>query len=216
MHADGGSQPGAVQSAAALRRVPLLLVVSGPSGSGKDSLVEELRKLIPDLAYSVSVTTRPPRIGEVNGIHYHFVGHEEFRRLAQSDSFIETREYAGNFYGTPKLFLEQMLAAGQDVIMKPEVNGAVAIKNAYSQAVLVFLTAPSAGVLAQRLRQRHSESADAIAQRLEVAKVEEQWIGRYDYLIVNDALDVALAQLRAIVIAERLKVARINSSVTKA
>ena len=188
----------------------MLLVVSGPSGVGKDSLLEELRRQEPTLAYSTSATTRAARPGEVDGIHYFFVSRAKFERMMGEDAFIETREYANNLYGTPKSYVLDALAAGRDVIMKPEVNGALAIKRAFPQAVLVFLTAPSDDALAKRLTGRSTETPADIARRLEIAKLEEQFVPDYDYLIVNDALETALGQLRAVLTAERLKVARLR------
>ena len=126
----------------------MLLVVSGPSGAGKDSLVDELRRLETHLAYSISATTRPPRQGERDGVHYFFISRPEFERMDADGAFIETREYANNLYGTPKRFIEEALASGRDIVMKPEVNGALAIKRAFPHAVLVFLTAPSERELA--------------------------------------------------------------------
>lgn len=189
----------------------MLLVVSGPSGVGKDSLIEELRRQEPTLAYSTSATTRPPRPGEVDGIHYFFIARPSFERMMAEDAFIETREYANNLYGTPKRFVLDALSAGRDVIMKPEVNGALAIKRAFPHAVLVFLTAPSEVALAQRLERRSTETPADIARRLEIAKLEERFVIDYDYLIVNDALATALGQLRAVLTAERLKVTRLRA-----
>ena len=189
----------------------MLLVVSGPSGVGKDSLIEELRRQEPTLAYSTSATTRPPRPGEVDGVHYFFVARALFERMMADGAFIETREYANNLYGTPRRFVQEALTAGRDVIMKPEVNGALAVKRAFPQAVLVFLTAPSDDALVERLERRSTETPANIARRLEIAKTEERFVTDYDYLIVNDALATALGQLRAVLTAERLKVARIRT-----
>jgi len=189
----------------------VLLVVSGPSGVGKDSLIEELRRQEPTLAYSTSATTRPPRPGEIDGVHYFFVARPLFERMMADGEFIETREYANNLYGTPRRFAQDALNAGRDVIMKPEVNGALAIKRAFPQAVLVFLTAPSDDALVERLERRSTETPANIARRLEIAKTEERFVTDYDYLIVNDALATALGQLRAVLTAERLKVARLRT-----
>jgi guanylate kinase len=185
--------------------------VSGPSGVGKDSLIEELRRQEPTLAYSTSATTRPARPGEVDSVHYFFIARPLFERMMAEDAFIETREYANNLYGTPKRFVMESLAAGRDVIMKPEVNGALAIKRAFPQAVLVFLTAPSEDALVQRLERRSTETPDNIVRRLEIAKTEERFVTDYDYLIVNDSLPTAIEQLRAVLTAERLKVARLKA-----
>jgi guanylate kinase len=192
-------------------RESVLLVVSGPSGVGKDSLIEELRRQEPTLAYSTSATTRPARPGEKDGVHYFFIARPLFETMMAEDAFIETREYANNLYGTPKRFVIESLAAGRDVIMKPEVNGALAIKRAFPQAVLVFLTAPSEDALVQRLERRSTETPDNIVRRLEIAKTEERFVTDYDYLIVNDSLPTAIEQLRAVLTAERLKVARLRA-----
>lgn len=169
----------------------------------------ELRALEPDLAYSVSATTRPPRPGELEGIHYFFTSRADFERQALAGGFIETREYAGQLYGTPRKFVEEILAAGRDLVIKPEVNGALAIKAAIPAAVLVFLTAPSEDALVSRLKKRNTESTEDIAQRLEIARREAASIRNYDYLIVNDTYQVALLQLHAILVAERLRLARL-------
>jgi guanylate kinase len=194
----------------ALARDAVMLVVSGPSGSGKDTLVDALRKCEPGLAYSISATTRPARAGEQDGVHYHFVNAAAFERMRLAGEFLETREYAGNWYGTPKRFVLDTLRANQDLILKPEVNGALAIKKAFSQAVLTFLTVPSDGELRQRLERRSTDSPEAIAARIAIAREEAAAMASYDYLIVNDDFDVALRNLRAILVAERLKVARLR------
>lgn len=189
-----------------------MLVVSGPSGSGKDSVIAALRMLEPEVAYCVSVTTRAPRPGEIEGVHYHFMSREQFTASAQAGGFIETREYAGNLYGTPKAFVEETLRSGRDLVMKPEVNGAKRIKELYPKAVLVFLTVSSEDELLRRLEARRADRPADIAARLETARAEANAIQDYDYLIVNDEFDVAVVQLRAILTAEALKVARLAPS----
>lgn len=189
----------------------VLVVVSGPSGAGKDTLIEQLRELEPNIAYGVSVTTRPARAYEVDGVHYRFTTRDEFARMAEAGEFLETREYAGNLYGTPRRLVDDALNAGRDLILKPEVNGARAIKSLYPEAVLVFLTAPSQAELQRRLRERHADSATEIDRRLGIAQEELDAMAQFDYCIVNDDLQTALGQLRAILTAERLKVTRLLS-----
>ncbi len=190
----------------------MLLIVSGPSGAGKDTLIEKLRELEPDMAYGVSVTTRMRRDYEVDGVHYRFTTRDAFQRMAGDGEFVETREYAGNFYGTPRRFVDEALAQGRDLILKPEVNGARAIKSLYSEAVLVFLTAPSSRELLRRLEERHADSPGDIDRRLSIAREEEEALSRFDYRIVNDALSAALQDLRAILAAERLRVSRLTGA----
>jgi len=185
------------------------MVVSGPSGSGKDTLVFELRKIEPKLAYSVSVTTRAPRAGEIEGVHYHFIQRPEFERLAAQGEFLESREYAGNLYGTPKHFVEECMRSGRDLIMKPEVSGALAIKRRFPSAVLVFLTVPSNEVLERRLAERGTDSQSDRAARLAIAQREAAQVRQYDYLIINDTVEAALGALRSVLAAERLKTARL-------
>ncbi|HZV78431.1 MAG TPA: guanylate kinase [Candidatus Binatus sp.] len=195
----------------AARREPILLVVSGPSGSGKDSVIAALRTLEPHIGYVVSTTTRAPRAGEIEGVHYRFVARDEFERMASRGEFLETREYAGNLYGTPKAFVEDAVRSGHDLVMKPEVNGAMKLKELYPRAVLVFLTVRSEDELARRLERRNSDGPDDITARLETAKSEAKAIANYDYLILNDEFDVTVAQLRAILTAESLKTWRLKS-----
>ena len=196
------------------RRKPILLVVSGPSGSGKDSVIAALRTLEPRISYCVSTTTRSARPGEIEGVHYHFVTREGFEAMAAAGEFLETREYAGNLYGTPKAFVEDALRSGRDLVMKPEVNGALKIKQLYPEAVLVFLTVRTEEELMRRLEDRDADGPDDIAARMEPARVEAKAIKDYEYLIINDEFDVAVAQLRAILTAESLRVSRLTSEAT--
>jgi guanylate kinase len=163
----------------------LLFVVSGPSGAGKDTLVEALREQRPALRYSVSATTRAPRGEERNEEHYFFVSDLEFERLRREGGLLEWREYNGNLYGTPRDYVEQSLAEGYDVIMKPEVNGALAVKVAYPDAVLIFLVPDRFSNLRERLLARRTETNEEIAERLEIAQREMKFIRRFDYIVVN-------------------------------
>ncbi len=191
----------------------LLFVVSGPSGAGKDTVVEALRKRVPRLRYSVSATTRAPRDGERDGESYFFVTHEEFQAGASRGEFLETREYNGNLYGTPRSFVEKTLADGYDVIMKPEVNGALAIQRAFSAAVLIFLLPDKFSYLQQRLAERRTESSEEIAARLAIADQEYAAIPNFDYMVINeqappDMLEAlpAVDDLEAILHAERFRI----------
>src|SRR5579864_5334339 len=154
-------------------RQSVLLVVSGPSGAGKDTVIQRLRQLEPDVAYCVSVTTRPRRPYEIEGIHYRFTNRDDFQRMDAAGEFLETREYAGNLYGTPRRFVDEALQQGRDLILKPDVNGARALKALYPAAVLVFMTAPSTSELLRRLEQRHSNAPGDIGERLVIAEKEE-------------------------------------------
>jgi guanylate kinase len=188
----------------------LLFVVSGPSGAGKDTLVDGLRKRHERLLYSVSATTRAPRPGERDGTDYFFVTHEEFERRILDDGFLEHRVYNDNLYGTPRSFIDEALLAGYDVIMKPEVNGAIAIKERFPDAVLIFIVPDRFSLLQSRLEARRTETNDVIARRLAIAHEELRYVRRFDYLLINEEAhpDVAVGDLEAIVRAERMRIHR--------
>lgn len=188
----------------------LLFVVSGPSGAGKDTLVEALLEQQPRLTYSISATTRAPRPGERDGEHYFFVSRQEFERRLAAGELLEWREYNGNLYGTPRDYIEQQIAQGWDVITKPEVNGARAVKAAYPDAVLIFLVPDRFSQLRERLLARRTETNEEIARRLEIAQQEMKFIRSFDYLVVNQQgrPQDAVRDLQAILQAERFRIHR--------
>jgi guanylate kinase len=187
-----------------------LFVVSGPSGAGKDTLVDGLRKRHDRLLYSVSATTRAPRTGERDGVDYFFLTREEFENRLAAGGFLEHRRYNDNLYGTPRSFIDEALLAGYDVIMKPEVNGAVAIKQRFPDAVLIFIVPDRFSLLQSRLEARRTETNDVIARRLAIAHEELRFVRRFDYLLVNEETQpgVAVDNLEAIVHAERMRIHR--------
>ena len=188
----------------------LLFVVSGPSGAGKDTLVEALRARMPRLKYSVSATTRAPRPGEQDGLSYFFTNPPAFRRRLAEGGFLEYREYNGNLYGTPRDFVERTLTEGYDLIMKPEVNGALRIKEAFPDAVLIFILPDKFSHLRERLEARRTETNEEIARRLEIAHAEVEYIRQFDYLVINEQRrsDEAVDDLEAIVRAEKFRIHR--------
>jgi len=188
----------------------LLFVVSGPSGAGKDTLVDALRQRMPRLKYSVSATTRAPRPGEEEGEDYFFLSRDDFQKRIAGNGFLEHREYNGNLYGTPRDFVEHTLTEGYDLFMKPEVNGALAIKSTFPDAVLIFLLPDKFSHLRERLLARRTETNEEIVRRLEIAHKEMQYLRSFDYIVINEDRreEEAVNDLEAIVRAERFRIHR--------
>ena len=192
-----------------VRRRGTLFVVSAPSGAGKTTLCRELRKRVPGLAYSISVTTRAPRTGEIHGVDFEFVDRTQFMAMARAGEFAEHAEVHGHLYGTRASVLERALAAGTDILLDIDTQGAARLKAHAPEAVLIFIVAPSMSELEQRLRERRSDGEHEIARRLERARHEVTLWRRYDYLIVNRDVKEAMEQLESIIQAERCRVARL-------
>lgn len=186
----------------------LLFVVSAPAGCGKDTILEQLFKVTENVGYSVSATSRAPREGEVDGVHYHFCTREQFEQMIKNEEVLEYTEYCGNYYGTPRKAVEDMLNAGKDVILKIEVEGAMNIKRLFPECCLVFILPPSMQELERRLRKRGTETEEKIIERTAQAREELKFAENYDYLIVNGALEKAVDDLRAVISAEKLRKVR--------
>ncbi len=187
-----------------------LFVVSAPSGAGKTTLCREIRLRLPDLAYSVSVTTRPPRPGEIDGADFRFVGAPEFRAMLARGEFAEWATVHGNLYATRARALEDALTTGRDVLLDIDTQGAAQLRARYPDAVLIFILAPSVKELEQRLRERRSDMDADIERRLVRAREEIALWRQYDYLIVNRDVKEAMEQLESIILAERCRVARLG------
>lgn len=183
-----------------------LFVFSGPSASGKGTICRELLKK-PDTWLSVSLTTRQPREGELHGVHYYFVTREEYDRTVEEDGFLEHAEIYGNCYGTPKKYALEHMAAGEDVILEIEMQGALQIKKAYPEAVLIFVLPPSLQELRNRIRKRGTESEEQIAVRMKTTLEEIGLLEKYDYFLINDDLEEAIETARSIMKAEHCKTA---------
>lgn len=196
----------------------MLVVLSGPSGSGKDTVLIEFLQNNPQVKKSISMTTREIRDGEVDGKDYYFVSDEEFDKNINDGMMLEFARYSTSSYGTPKAPVDNWLNEGKTVILKIEVCGAANIKKIYPDAVLVFITPPSLEVLEKRLRMRGSEDEESIKKRLKIAQTELKQIPEYDYIIINDELDKCVEDFKKIIDAELCKVSRNNkiiSEVTK-
>jgi guanylate kinase len=187
---------------------PLLVVLSGPSGVGKDAVIIRMSKLGRPFHYVVTATTRPKRSGERNGVDYHFLSHEEFQQMIDKNQFLEWANVYGNYYGVPKDEISSALSKGVDAIVRVDVQGAAAIKKILPQAVFIFLMPTSMEELERRLRKRQSESSTDLALRLEKAKGEIKSLPLFDYVITNyqDKLDDAISRIDAIVAAEKCRV----------
>lgn len=178
----------------------LLVILSGFSGAGKGTLVRELmKKYEGQYVLSISMATRKPREDEIDGVHYHFKTQEEFDAIVKEDGFLEYANYVGGSYGTPKAFVVENLAAGRDTIVEIELQGAQQIKAQYPNAFTIFVTPPSAEELKRRLVGRKSETNEEIEKRLKRAKEESAFVNWYEYILVNDNLDVAVDELHQII-----------------
>ncbi|MFD1138465.1 guanylate kinase [Paenibacillus urinalis] len=184
----------------------LLIVLSGPSGVGKGTVCTALRKRVPDLIYSVSATTRQPRLGEENGVNYFFKSREQFLDMIEKDQLLEHAEYVGNYYGTPRDFVEETLNSGKDIILEIEVQGALKVKEKFPEGIFVFLLPPSLDELKDRIQGRGTENQATIDHRMSVAEQEISLLQQYDYAVVNDEIDLACKRIESIIIAEHCKI----------
>ncbi|HVP39464.1 MAG TPA: guanylate kinase [Candidatus Saccharimonadales bacterium] len=184
------------------------LVVSGPSGVGKTSIVQSALKVRPGWRYSVSTTTRPPRADEISGTAYDFISEEEFEHRRRAGNFLETAEVHGHQYGTPRDRLEGWLREGHVVVLNIDVQGGSSMRRAFPDGVFVFILPPSLEILEERLRHRATDAPEVVARRLENAKAELKRVSEYTYVIVNDDLELATRQLLGIADAEQCRIER--------
>ena len=177
----------------------VLVVLSGPSGVGKDTIIERMLELDRNLRYSVSHTTRKPRPGEVDGVNYTFVSREKFEQLARAGHFLEHASYDGNLYGTPAGPVEEARAAGHDILLKIEVKGAEQVRRSVPDALFIFIAPPSPEELVRRQQLRGSETHQDMTERRRIAEKEMTYVRDYDHVVVNEDLDQAVAEVLAII-----------------
>lgn len=187
----------------------LLIVISGPSGVGKGTVRKALFELKNhNLEYSVSVTTRPPRVGEVDGKDYYFVNRPAFEEMIKQDRFLEYAEFVGSYYGTPKDKIDELLDKGKEVVLEIEVDGALQVREKMKEAVFIFLVPPSKKALLERLSQRGTDSPDIVNKRFQKAESEFKLAYKYDYIVVNDDVKNAADRIMAIIRAEHARTQR--------
>lgn len=187
----------------------ILTVVSGFSGAGKGTIMKELlNKYSEQYALSISATTRAPRTGETDGVEYFFKSREEFEQMIADEALIEYAQYVGNYYGTPRAYVEEQLEAGKDVILEIEIQGALKVKQRFPDTLLLFVTPPSADELKNRLVGRGTETMDVIESRLARALEEAEGIEEYDYLVINDVLSTCVEEVHEIIQNEHYRVLR--------
>lgn len=190
---------------------PLMLIISGPAGTGKGTVVKKLIQNHSDIALSISMTTRQPRGKEQDGVEYHFASREEFMELIENDGFYEYAQYCGNFYGSPKKPVEQWLSEGKNVVLEIEVQGCEKVKKENPEAVSIFVMPPSMQELESRLRGRNTETEESIQKRLARAVEEIKKSNEYDYIIINDTVERCAEDIACIIRSEKLKPSRQKS-----
>ncbi len=191
-----------------MARHGILIVLSGPSGTGKGTICKALLASYANLHYSISATTRPPRPGEINGVNYWFIAPDEFRTMVEQDELLEWAEVYGNYYGTPRRWVMDMLQGGQDVVLEIDTQGAMQIKRKFPEGVFIFIVPPSIRELEDRIMKRGTDSPAVIAKRLGCVQEELGFAPQYDYAVVNDEVEAATAKVAAIILAEKCRMER--------
>jgi len=186
----------------------ILIVLSGPSGTGKGTICRELLRSYSNLHYSISATTRAPRTGEIDGVNYLFLTHDKFQEMIASNDFLEWAEVYGNYYGTPRSYVMELLDSGKDVILEIDTQGAMQVKNKFPQGVFIYVVPPTLDELANRIHKRGTETMEAIKKRLGCVRNELSYVNNYNYIVVNDQVSNAVNQIEAIIGAEKCHVTR--------
>lgn len=191
----------------------LLIVISGPSGAGKGTICKALLDKRKDIEVSVSATTRQPRAGEVDGVNYHFLTKEQFVEKVEKDGFLEYAEVYGNYYGTPKSNVDEILDAGRNVILEIDIQGALKVKEKATEGVFIFILPPSMEELKQRIIKRGSETPESLMTRFKSAYQEINYVSKYNYAVVNDNVEDAVHKIEGILTAELCRVDRLKETI---
>lgn len=186
----------------------ILIVISGPSGTGKGTICRELLRNNPQLKYSISATTRQPRTGEVEGINYLFVAKDRFKTMIENDDLLEWAEVYGNFYGTPRNYVVEQLNKGYDIVLEIDTQGAMKVKDKFPEGVFIYIIPPSLDALADRIHKRGTDSLDVIKKRLRCASSELSLAHNYHYIVMNDQVTAAVQKMETIIAAEKLRTER--------
>lgn len=191
----------------------LLIVISGPSGAGKGTLCDALLKKNENLNISVSMTTRAPRLGEIDGVNYFFTDKLQFEDMIKNKGFMEYALVYDNYYGTPRKYVEGLLSQGKDVILEIDIQGALKVKDVYGEGVFIFILPPSMEELKNRIKKRGSETEESLVKRFKAAFKEINYVSKYNYVVVNDTVETAVQKLESIIIAEKCRVDRCKEGI---
>ncbi|RBP39181.1 guanylate kinase [Garciella nitratireducens] len=193
----------------------LLIVISGPSGAGKGTVCKALLKEVRNLNISVSMTTRKPRIGEIEGVNYYFVQENEFKKMIKEGELLEYAKVYDNYYGTPKNKVLEKLKHGEDVILEIDIQGALKVKSQFPEGVFIFIVPPSMEELKNRIKKRGTETEEEVTKRFQSSYKEINYISKYNYIVINDDIEKAVERIKSIIIAEKCRVDRLKHTVLK-
>lgn len=193
----------------------LLIVISGPSGAGKGTVCKSLLSEVENLNISTSLTTRKPRIGEVDGVNYYFTEVDEFKKMIEQSELLEYAKVYDNYYGTPKKKVLEKLKQGEDVILEIDIQGALKVKPQFPEGVFIFIMPPSMEELKNRIKKRGTETEEEVTKRFQASYKEINYVSKYNYIVINDEIEKAVEKVKAIIIAEKCRVDRFKDTLSE-